>query len=102
MIEATIDHDAGFVRSKEMVDVYCTREPQLAFHQRIKFCLNMHNQSVKDMRFPPKSYSKDLESAEVGGLYGREGGLGWGGGRCLVLMLSAYVAFVRCESEPLT
>jgi len=24
----------------------------------------MHNQSVKDMRFPPKSYSKDLESAE--------------------------------------
>ena len=65
VIEATIDHDAGFVRSKEMVDIYCTREPQLAFHQRIKFCLNMHNQSVKDMRFPPKSYSKDLESAEV-------------------------------------
>lgn len=48
-----------------MVDIYSTREPQLAFHQRIKFCLNMHNQCVKDMRFPPKSYSKDLESAEV-------------------------------------
>jgi len=64
VIEATVVHDAGFVRSKETVDIYSTREPQLAFHQRIKFCLNMHNQSVKDMRFPPKSYSKDLESAE--------------------------------------
>jgi len=35
-----------------------------AFHQRITFCLDLHNQSVKAMRFPPKSYNKDLESAE--------------------------------------
>jgi 26S proteasome regulatory subunit N3 len=64
VIEATIDHEAGFVASKERSDVYCTQEPQLAFHQRISFCLNIHNQSVKAMRFPPKSYNKDLESAE--------------------------------------
>jgi len=53
------------MRSKETSDVYCTREPQLAFHQRIAFCLNIHNQSVKAMRYPPKAYNKDLESAEV-------------------------------------
>lgn len=64
VIEAIIDHEKGYMQSKENIDVYCTREPQAAFHQRISFCLNIHNQSVKAMRFPPKSYNKDLESAE--------------------------------------
>lgn len=64
VVEANIDHLKGYVRSKENIDVYCTREPQAAFHQRITFCLDIHNQSVKAMRFPPKSYNKDLESAE--------------------------------------
>jgi 26S proteasome regulatory subunit N3 len=64
VIEATIDHEQGYVQSKEMTDIYATREPMTAFHQRIEFCLNIHNQSVKAMRFPPKSYNKDLESAE--------------------------------------
>ncbi|CAN7981382.1 26S proteasome non-ATPase regulatory subunit 3 [Ixodes scapularis] len=64
VIEASIDHDQGYMQSKENMDIYCTREPQAAFHQRICFCLDIHNQSVKAMRFPPKSYNKDLESAE--------------------------------------
>ncbi|XP_041459078.1 26S proteasome non-ATPase regulatory subunit 3-like [Lytechinus variegatus] len=64
VIEASIDHEKGYVQSKETVDVYTTREPMSAFHQRISFCLDIHNQSVKAMRFPPKSYNKDLESAE--------------------------------------
>nr|CAD7417185.1 unnamed protein product [Timema cristinae]CAD7432167.1 unnamed protein product [Timema monikensis] len=64
VIEATLDPERGFMRSKETTDIYCTREPQLAFHQRISFCLDLHNQSVKAMRYPPKSYGKDLESAE--------------------------------------
>lgn len=64
VIEATIDPEEGYMRSKESMDVYSTRDPQLAFHQRISFCLDLHNQSVKAMRYPPKSYGKDLESAE--------------------------------------
>lgn len=64
VIEATIDPEKGYMRSKESMDVYSTRDPQLAFHQRISFCLDLHNQSVKAMRYPPKSYGKDLESAE--------------------------------------
>ena len=65
VIEATIDHEAGFVQSKENSDIYGTGEPMDAFHQRIAFCLSIHNSSVKAMRFPPKAYNKDLESAEV-------------------------------------
>ncbi|KAH7952247.1 hypothetical protein HPB52_020750 [Rhipicephalus sanguineus] len=47
VIEATIDHERGCMQSKENMDIYCTREPQAAFHQRICFCLDIHNQSVK-------------------------------------------------------
>merc|ERR1712142_179930 len=62
--EATIDHERRFVQSKETDDLYTTREPMSAYHQRIKFCMDIHDQSVKAMRFPPKSYHTDLESAE--------------------------------------
>ncbi|XP_067936638.1 26S proteasome non-ATPase regulatory subunit 3-like [Watersipora subatra] len=64
VIDATINHEKGYVQSKENPDVYSTTEPMTAFHQRISFCLDIHNHSVKAMRFPPKSYNKDLESAD--------------------------------------
>lgn len=64
VIEATLDPEGGYMRSKESTDIYCTAEPQAAFHQRISFCLDLHNQSVKAMRYPPKAYGKELESAE--------------------------------------
>merc|ERR1712038_162035 len=64
VIEAELDHDQGIMQSKDTSDVYSTREPQIAFNQRIEWCLDLHNHSVKAMRFPPKSYNKELESAE--------------------------------------
>jgi hypothetical protein len=36
-----------------------------AFHQRIEFCLKVHNEAVKAMRYPPKKYNEDLETAQV-------------------------------------
>ena len=62
VIEATLNHDKGWMQSKENTDIYCTREPQLAFHERIEFCLDLHNSSVKAMRFPPKSYNQVITS----------------------------------------
>lgn len=65
VIEAVINHEEGYMQSKEKVDVYMTGEPLAQYHQRVRFCLDIRNQSVKAMRYPPKSYSKDLETAEV-------------------------------------
>ncbi|CAG8458594.1 116_t:CDS:10 [Ambispora gerdemannii] len=65
VIDATIDHEKGFMKSKEIVDIYSTNEPQIAFHQRISFCLNLHNESVKAMRFPLNAHRKELASAEA-------------------------------------
>ncbi|KAK3129571.1 hypothetical protein QOZ80_6BG0481790 [Eleusine coracana subsp. coracana] len=62
-IDATIDHANGWMVSKETGDVYSTNEPQIAFNSRIAFCLNMHNEAVKALRFPPNSH-KEKESAE--------------------------------------
>lgn len=64
VIEAHIEHEAGYVQTKDVTDIYSSLEPMKAFNQRIKFCLELRNQSVKAMRFPPKKYSEELETAE--------------------------------------
>ena len=46
VIEAVLDHDSGTMQSRDTSDVYATREPQIAFNQRIEFCLDLHNHSV--------------------------------------------------------
>eukprot|EP01113_Clastostelium_recurvatum_P010729 TRINITY_DN1537_c0_g1_i3.p1 TRINITY_DN1537_c0_g1~~TRINITY_DN1537_c0_g1_i3.p1 ORF type:complete len:531 (+),score=193.75 TRINITY_DN1537_c0_g1_i3:60-1595(+) len=52
VIDATIDHKGGFVQSKEITDVYSSTEPHAAFHSRVRFCLDVHNDAVRAMRFP--------------------------------------------------
>lgn len=65
VIDATLDHNGGFMKSKEIVDIYSTNEPQHAFHQRITFCMNLHNDAVKAMRFPLDAHRKELANAEA-------------------------------------
>ncbi|XP_039065870.1 probable 26S proteasome non-ATPase regulatory subunit 3 [Hibiscus syriacus] len=62
-IDATLDHSNQCMLSKETGDIYSTIEPQTAFNSRIAFCLNMHNEAVRALRFPPNSH-KEKESAE--------------------------------------
>lgn len=47
VIEASLDHERGFMKSKDVGDVYATREPGEAFHDRIRACLALHDESVK-------------------------------------------------------
>lgn len=47
VVEAGLDHEKGVMMSSEVTDVYGTAEPMRAFDERIKFCLNMRNESVK-------------------------------------------------------
>lgn len=47
VIEATLDHEHGYMKSKEVGDIYATREPGEAFHERIRACLDLHDESVK-------------------------------------------------------
>ncbi|KXZ51995.1 hypothetical protein GPECTOR_10g1017 [Gonium pectorale] len=63
-IDAVIDHEGGFVASRERVDVYSTCEPQAAFHARIAFCLDLHNEAIKAMRFEPDAHRHKTETSE--------------------------------------
>lgn len=54
VIDAVIDNEGGFVRSNENMDVYSTTEPADAYHSRIQFCLNIHSEAVRAMRFPDR------------------------------------------------
>jgi len=62
VIEATLDRERGFMKSKEIGDVYATREPGEAFHDRIMACLALHDESVKVCIPPSPSvlYGKQL------------------------------------------
>jgi 26S proteasome regulatory subunit N3 len=70
VIDATIDHENGWLTSNERSNVYATNEPQRAFHQRVEFCLAVRNEAVKAMRYPddafktkPKPKAKDDEKS---------------------------------------
>jgi len=52
VIEATINHEGGYMQNKEVLDVYATEEPMLAFDERIRFCMTLHNEAIKVSRTP--------------------------------------------------
>ncbi|EGB10589.1 hypothetical protein AURANDRAFT_70080 [Aureococcus anophagefferens] len=66
VIDAVIDHDNACVKSKDVADIYSTIEPQKAFHRRVVFCLDVHNEAVKAMQYPPDAHKpkKALEDGE--------------------------------------
>ncbi|TVY62874.1 putative 26S proteasome regulatory subunit rpn3 [Lachnellula suecica] len=64
VIEASLDREKGFMKSKEVGDVYATREPGEAFHDRINACLALHDESVKAMRFPMNQHRLELKNAQ--------------------------------------
>jgi 26S proteasome regulatory subunit N3 len=64
VIDATIDHAGKCVRSREAGDAYASAEPQAQFHKRITFCLDVHNEAVRAMRYPANAYKRDLEKAQ--------------------------------------
>ena len=52
------------MQSKQAGDVYATREPSEAFHERIRACLALHDESVKAMRFPMNQHRSELKNAQ--------------------------------------
>ena len=81
VIDAVLDHEHGFMKSKESGDVYATNEPGNAFHERIRACLDLHDESVKvqyhkpwsmvqmlsrtqAMRFPMNQHRLELKNAQ--------------------------------------
>jgi len=65
VISAKIDYKNKFVESADTVDVYSTSQPYSDYAQRIKFCLEIRNQAVKNLRYPPKDEDEDEKKEDV-------------------------------------
>jgi len=66
VIDAVLDHEAGALESRAQPNVYGSKEPQEAFRRRIGFCLTVHDEATRALRFPPHAAAGgDLESAEA-------------------------------------
>jgi 26S proteasome regulatory subunit N3 len=64
VIEASLDHEKGFMQTKQAGNIYVTREPAEAFHERIKACLALHDECVRAMRFPMNQHRLELKNAQ--------------------------------------
>ncbi|KAL9052727.1 MAG: hypothetical protein Q9162_005228 [Coniocarpon cinnabarinum] len=64
VIEASINHEKGYMETKRAGDIYATNEPAEAFHERIQACLGLHDECVKAMRFPMDKHKLELKNAQ--------------------------------------
>ena len=68
---ATINHEEGYVQSKEIKDIYSTFEPQKSYQTRIQFLNNILNEAQKSMKYSQQqeeakkeAKSKELEESD--------------------------------------
>lgn len=64
VIDAQINHQHGYMQSLDLNDVYSTDEPQLAFQDRIQFCMSLHDDNVKSLRFLSSDNGDDLRDVQ--------------------------------------
>lgn len=60
VIEAVINHDEGYMMSKEQHDVYESNDPQNMLNKRIKFCMDLHAEAVKALDYPQPEDKRDF------------------------------------------
>jgi len=67
VIEAVINREEHYLFSKENTDIYSTQDPLNAFHKRIQFCMEIHDEAVKALQYPPNAgkIKTDLEQLEL-------------------------------------
>lgn len=63
VIDARVDYAAKCVESKGDQEMYATSVPYAEYAQRIKFCLEIRNSAVKNLRYPPKDDADDDDKA---------------------------------------
>ena len=63
---AKINHEEGYVQSKEIKDIYSTFEPQRSYQSRIMFLNKVYNDAQQAMKYSEKQKEdKDIEKAEL-------------------------------------
>lgn len=64
IISAHLNHESAELLSVVPVDIYSSDVPQKGFHERVKFCLELRNKSVRAMRYPEDTGRKAINEIE--------------------------------------
>jgi 26S proteasome regulatory subunit N3 len=48
------------MKSQDTQDIYTSNDPQSIYKKRIKFCMDLHNDAMKAMEFPPAEDKRDF------------------------------------------
>ena len=59
VIDAKINYENKYLESNENIDIYSTSQPYNNYSQRIKFCLEIRNNAVKNLRYPANDDDED-------------------------------------------
>jgi len=51
-VDAVLDHANSWMLSKDVANIYATAEPAAAFHERVAFCLDIHNEVRSSLAAP--------------------------------------------------
>ncbi len=65
VIDARISHEDGWVYNTNQPNFYSTDEPQQAINKRISFCLDVHNEAVRAMRYKERDYKELRKHGET-------------------------------------
>lgn len=58
---ATINHDEGYIQSREIKDIYSTFQPQKSYQDRINFMNQIYNECQQAMKFSESAAKKKKE-----------------------------------------
>lgn len=64
VIDATINHQKGYMQSLDSSNVYASTDPQECFDERIKFCMSLHDDNVKSLRYLSSDLKDDLRDLQ--------------------------------------
>ncbi len=65
IIDARISHEDGWIYNTNQPNLYSTDEPQQAINKRISFCLDVHNEAVRAMRYKEREYKELRKQGET-------------------------------------
>jgi len=67
VIDAVIEHRQQIMRSTEVSSVYQTSEPQMQLDRRIRYCLDLYQNSVKSKRYTEEKVTEETKEADEDG-----------------------------------
>lgn len=65
VVNAKVDYENQCLVSRDSDDIYSNNEPQELLHTRIRFCLELHNDCIRNMEYPVKKVQVEKDPSQA-------------------------------------